>query len=155
MKNELPAYFKIFFSVFVKNFWKHYWDAPSGAPACSPYIHIFKEICCGGGRGSWGLWHIHFFKEIFLGGGGLWHIHFFKEIFLGGVRGGSGSMTYSSFPRNLSRGFQGFVTNLFFKEIFREGFAGISRVCDTFVFQDEKKKIHWGFAGLWHIRLSK
>ena len=76
------------------------------------------------------------------GGGsrGLWHIHFFKEIFLGGVRGGSGSMTYSSFPRNLSRGFQGFVTNLFFKEIFRERFAGISRVCDTFVFQDEKKK---------------
>ena len=50
VKNELPAYFKIFFSVFVKHFWKNYWDAPSGAPACSPWLYdsiqeIKQTIC--------------------------------------------------------------------------------------------------------------
>ena len=50
MKNELPAYFKIFFSVFVKHFLKHYWDAPSGAPACSPSSNNCKIRSSGANK---------------------------------------------------------------------------------------------------------
>ena len=36
-KNEI--FFKILFNFFVKHFQTLSWHAPSGAPACSPYIH--------------------------------------------------------------------------------------------------------------------
>ena len=35
---------KIFFSLFVELFSKHYWDAPSGAPACSPLVHMWNPL---------------------------------------------------------------------------------------------------------------
>ena len=85
------------------------------------------------------------------------HSFFGKKYFAGVSHGGS--QVYSFFPRNLSRGFHGFVAHSFlsrvcvfvthsvFKEIFREGFAGVSRVCDTFIFQKERKN----FTGASHV----